>query len=141
MAASFRLDGRGALVTGASRGLGQAMAVALAEAGADVTGVATSALDETRSRVEAAMARLDILVNNAVIIRRADSVAFTEADWDDAIDVNLKSVFFLAHARGNLAVDARGDACVARADAPNRPMGLRAAARFGRPAAAPGCIN
>ena len=127
MAAGFRLDGRCALVTGASRGLGQAMAVALAEAGADVTGVATSDLAETRARVDAAgrrftgivqdlrdpgaaraavdeaaaaMGRLDILVNNAGTIRRADSVDFTEADWDDVIDLNLKSVFFLAQAAG-----------------------------------------
>jgi 2-dehydro-3-deoxy-D-gluconate 5-dehydrogenase len=127
MAASFRLDGRCALVTGASRGLGQAMAVALAEAGADVTGVATGDLAETRARVEAAgrrftgivrdlrgpgaargvvdeaaaaMGRLDILVNNAGTIRRADSVDFTEADWDDVIDLNLKGVFFLAQAAG-----------------------------------------
>ncbi len=127
MAASFRLDGRCALVTGASRGLGQAMAVALAEAGADVTGVATGDLAETRARVEAAgrrftgiardlrgpgaargvvdeaaaaMGRLDILVNNAGTIRRADAVDFTEADWDAVIDLNLKSVFFLAQAAG-----------------------------------------
>ena len=44
------------------------------------------------------MGRLDILVNNAGIIRRADSIDFTEADWDDVIDINLKSVFFLAQA-------------------------------------------
>jgi 2-deoxy-D-gluconate 3-dehydrogenase len=125
MAASFRLDGRCALVTGAGRGLGQAMAVALAEAGADVAGVYVTGIDETRKRVEAAgrrfagieqdladaeaaarvvgrtveaLGRLDILVNNAGIIRRADSIDFAEADWDAVIDVNLKSVFFLAQA-------------------------------------------
>jgi len=125
MAASFRLDGRCALVTGAGRGLGQAMAIALAEAGADVAGVYVTDIEETRARVQAAgrrftaieqdlrgpaavrrvvehavggMGRLDILVNNAGIIRRADSIDFTETDWDDVIDVNLKSVFFLAQA-------------------------------------------
>ena len=125
MAISFRLDGRCALVTGAGRGLGQAMAVALAEAGADVAGVYISDIGETRARVESAgrhfaairqdlrdsarvnsiveqataeMGRLDILVNNAGIIRRADAIDFGEADWDDVIDVNLKSVFFLAQA-------------------------------------------
>ena len=125
MTISFRLDGSCALVTGAARGLGQAMAIALAEAGADVAGVDVGNLDETRARVEAAgrkfaaiaenlrgtaaarhvveraasaLSRLDILVNNAGIIRRADSIDFTEADWDDVIDINLKSVFFLAQA-------------------------------------------
>jgi 2-deoxy-D-gluconate 3-dehydrogenase len=125
MAADFQLTGRCALVTGAGRGLGQAMATALAEAGADVAGVDIVDVDETRSRVEAAgrrftaieqdlrgpaavrsvveraagaLGRLDILINNAGIIRRADSLDFTEADWDDVIDVNLKSVFFLAQA-------------------------------------------
>jgi 2-deoxy-D-gluconate 3-dehydrogenase len=125
MAADFRLDGRCALVTGAGRGLGLAMAIALAEAGADIAGVYVTAIDETRARVEAAgrrftairedlrgaaaarraveqavaaTGRLDILINNAGIIRRADAIDFTEGDWDDVIDVNLKSVFFLAQA-------------------------------------------
>ncbi len=125
MAASFRLDGRCALVTGAARGLGQAMAVALAEAGVDVAGVDAGDVEETRRRIEAAgrrfvairrdlrgiaaardvveqaagaLGRLDILINNAGIIRRADSIDFSEADWDDVIDINLKSVFFLAQA-------------------------------------------
>jgi 2-dehydro-3-deoxy-D-gluconate 5-dehydrogenase len=125
MAANFRLDGRCALVTGAAQGLGQAMAIALAEAGADVAAADIGDLGETRSRVEAAgrrftaieqdlrgpavvrrvvedaagaLGRLDILVNNAGIIRRADAIDFTEEDWDDVIDVNLKSVFFLAQA-------------------------------------------
>jgi len=127
MSAVFRLDGRCALVTGAGQGLGQAMAVALAEAGADVAGADIGDMSETRSRVVAAgrrfaaisgdlrgaatarrvvqnavdaLGRLDILVNNAGIIRRADAVDFTEADWDDVIDINLKSVFFLAQAAG-----------------------------------------
>ncbi len=125
MPASFRLDGRCAIVTGASRGLGQAMAVALAEAGADVAGVATTDTGQTKARVEAtgrrfaaiaqdlrapdaaghvvaaavaALGRVDILVNNAGTIRRADAIDFTEADWDDVVDLNLKSVFFLAQA-------------------------------------------
>ncbi len=125
MSASFRLDGRRALVTGAAQGLGQGMSVALAEAGADVAGADAIAMDETRARVEAAGRRfaaiaqdlrgtvaahrvveeavkalggLDILVNNAGIIRRADAIDFSETDWDDVIDINLKSVFFLAQA-------------------------------------------
>jgi 2-deoxy-D-gluconate 3-dehydrogenase len=125
MAADFRLDGRCAIVTGAGRGLGQAIAVALAHAGADVAGVFVTDIAETRSRVEATgrrfaairqdlrgpdaarravedaagkLGRLDILINNAGIIRRADAIDFTESDWDDVIDVNLKSVFFLAQA-------------------------------------------
>jgi 2-dehydro-3-deoxy-D-gluconate 5-dehydrogenase len=125
MAANFSLDGRCALVTGAGQGLGQAMAIALAEAGADVAAVDIVDIEETGARIQAtgrrftairqdlrgptavrrvveqavgAMGHLDILVNNAGIIRRADSVDFTEADWDDVIDLNLKSVFFLAQA-------------------------------------------
>jgi 2-deoxy-D-gluconate 3-dehydrogenase len=64
MPASFGLDGRCALVTGASRGLGQAMAVALAEAGADVAGVATGSLDETKARVEATGRRFAAIVQD-----------------------------------------------------------------------------
>lgn len=122
---SFRLDGRAALVTGAARGLGAAMATALAEAGADValvdvippadTAAAIEALgrravpgvadlaDRTAipgvvDRAAAALGRLDILVNNAGIIRRADFAAFTAKDWDDVIAVNLDAVFFLSQA-------------------------------------------
>ncbi|MFO1398000.1 MAG: 2-dehydro-3-deoxy-D-gluconate 5-dehydrogenase KduD [Burkholderiales bacterium] len=127
MAVSFGLKGRCALVTGAGQGLGQAMAVALAEAGADVAGADVANMDETAARVAAAgqrfaaisgdlrgtaatrraveqavaaLGRLDILINNAGIIRRADSIDFSEADWDDVVDLNLKSVFFLAQAAG-----------------------------------------
>ena len=125
MTSPFDLTGQVALVTGANTGLGQAIAVGLAEAGADIVAVGRSAPDETAAKVSAlgrrlhaiaadlstiepvtavvdeALAvagRLDILVNNAGIIRRADSVDFTEADWDAVMDTNLKTAFFLSQA-------------------------------------------
>jgi 2-dehydro-3-deoxy-D-gluconate 5-dehydrogenase len=121
----FDLSGKTALVTGANTGLGQAIAVALAEAGADIVAVGRTSPDETRAQVEAAGRRfhaieadlattapiervteeawsafgaIDVLVNNAGTIRRADAVDFTEADWDAVMGVNLKSVFFLTQA-------------------------------------------
>ncbi|EPE94161.1 2-dehydro-3-deoxy-D-gluconate 5-dehydrogenase KduD [Rhizobium grahamii] len=121
----FDLSGRVAVVTGANTGLGQAIAVALAVAGASIVAVGRSAMDETEAAVRKAGARfhaisadlgsiepvkaivneavktfgrLDILVNNAGIIRRADAIDFTEADWDAVMDVNLKSAFFLSQA-------------------------------------------
>lgn len=124
---SFRLDGRVALVTGANTGIGQALAVALAEAGARVVLAGRSAMTETEALLDAIGAshlaltvdlstaeclpelveeavswggQLDILVNNAGIIRRADALDFTEADWDAVIDTNLKSAFFLSQAAG-----------------------------------------
>ncbi|MFZ5919202.1 MAG: 2-dehydro-3-deoxy-D-gluconate 5-dehydrogenase KduD [Chloroflexota bacterium] len=129
----FRLDGQVALVTGAGRGLGQAMAVGLAEAGADVAGLDILSLDETLTRVEALgrrflavscnlcdssvadldetvkrvageLGRLDILVNNAGIIRRAPVLEFSEAYWDDVIQINLKALFFLSQAAGRVMV-------------------------------------
>ncbi|THD77059.1 MAG: 2-dehydro-3-deoxy-D-gluconate 5-dehydrogenase KduD [Phenylobacterium sp.] len=117
----FSLGGQVALVTGANTGLGQAIAVGLAEAGADIVAVGRSAPNETARRVEAAGRKLravaadlsttepiarvveeagdiDILVNNAGIIRRADSLAFSEDDWDAVMNTNLKTVFFLSQA-------------------------------------------
>jgi len=121
----FQLQGQVAMVTGCNTGLGQGMAVALAQAGADIVGVNVSAPDDTRTTVEALgrkfldlranlsdtrclegivqqgltlSGKLDILVNNAGIIRRCDAIDFTEKDWDDVIDLNLKTVFFLAQA-------------------------------------------
>lgn len=135
MSPRFDLSGRTALVTGANTGLGQAMAVALAEAGAGIVAVGRSAMDETGDRVRAAgrpfravaadlstlepiprvveeaaaAGRPDILVNNAGIIRRADALDFTEADWDAVMDVNLKSVFFLSQAVARrMLADGRG---------------------------------
>ncbi|HSK41740.1 MAG TPA: 2-dehydro-3-deoxy-D-gluconate 5-dehydrogenase KduD [Arenibaculum sp.] len=121
----FDLTGRTALVTGASTGIGQGIALALAQAGAAVAAVARSSLKETASLVERTGAPflaieadlastgpiagivetaerwrgpVDVLVNNAGIIRRADSLDYTEEDWDAVMDVNLKSAFFLAQA-------------------------------------------
>ena len=122
---NFSLEGRVALVTGANTGLGQGIAVALAQAGADIVAVSRSATADTERGVRAAGRKfhaihadlersseagrivaeavaaagsVDILVNNAGIIRRNDALAFTEADWDAALDVNLKTPFFLSQA-------------------------------------------
>jgi 2-deoxy-D-gluconate 3-dehydrogenase len=121
----FKIDGKVAVVTGAARGLGQGMALALAGAGADVVAVDVLPADETKRQVEAlgrscltltanlsdraaipgviASARqkfphLDILVNCAGIIRRADFVDFSEKDWDDVMGINIDAVFFLSQA-------------------------------------------
>jgi 2-deoxy-D-gluconate 3-dehydrogenase len=123
----FDLTGKTALVTGGNVGLGQAIAAALAQAGANVVSTSRRPADETGAQVRALgrrflsieadlattkpiagivqrtlseFGRIDILVNNAGIIRRADSVDFSEADWDAVIDTNLKSAFFLAQAAG-----------------------------------------
>jgi 2-deoxy-D-gluconate 3-dehydrogenase len=123
----FRLDGKVALVTGAARGLGQGMALGLAEAGADVAALDVLPLEEIGDKVSAlgrrfraiesdlretnakaaaeivggcveGLGRLDILVNNAGIIRRGPALEFGEGDWEDVIRVNLSSAFYLSQA-------------------------------------------
>ncbi|PYQ26479.1 MAG: 2-deoxy-D-gluconate 3-dehydrogenase [Acidobacteria bacterium] len=97
---AFRLDGHSALVTGASRGLGAAMADALEQAGANVFRASSSIADlSDRTSVASLLDRAgdaDILVNNAGIIRRADLVDYSDEDFDDVIEVNLRSVFALS---------------------------------------------
>lgn len=122
----FSLEGRTALVTGANTGIGQAIAVAMAEAGANVIAAGRRDCDETLALMGSAgrsgrglrldfadpmAARdifaaepIDILVNNAGIIRRDDATDFTEADWDAVIDVNLKAAFFTCQAFARAAL-------------------------------------
>jgi 2-dehydro-3-deoxy-D-gluconate 5-dehydrogenase len=130
---SFNLEGKVSLVTGASAGLGQAIAVALAQAGADVAchgntrspeatceeikkigRVAHPVIGDLSNR-ETARAliaetlarfqRLDILVNNAGTIRRAPAAEVSEEDWAAVIEVNLSSVFRLSQAAGRHMIE------------------------------------
>ncbi|WP_304618559.1 2-dehydro-3-deoxy-D-gluconate 5-dehydrogenase KduD [Paracoccus sediminilitoris] len=118
----FSLQGRTALVTGANTGIGQAIAVAMGQAGADVIAAGRRDCDETLALMGSGRAmrldfadpmaardvfadqRIDILVNNAGIIRRDDAVDFTEADWDDVMDVNAKALFFTCQAFARAAL-------------------------------------
>ncbi len=119
----FKLDDKVAIVTGVSRGLGQQMAIGLAKAGADIVGVGVSDMSETQEKIEAIgskflgiqanltttkdiddivettidkMGKIDILVNNAGMIRREDAMEFSEKNWDDVMNLNIKSLFFLS---------------------------------------------
>jgi len=96
----FRLDGKTAIVTGASRGLGAAMSDALENAGARVVRLSSTTADlGDRAAVASLLDRTgdaDILVNNAGIIRRANLLDYTDDDWDAVIEVNLRSVFALS---------------------------------------------
>ncbi|WP_094605857.1 2-dehydro-3-deoxy-D-gluconate 5-dehydrogenase [Sporomusa silvacetica DSM 10669] len=121
----FDLTGKVAIVTGGSVGLGQGMAIGLAQAGADIISAGIGDHSETGKKVTAAGRRflaidadlfstepiqgvidkavaefghIDILVNNAGIIRRAAAVDFTEKDWDDVMNINVKTVFFFCQA-------------------------------------------
>ena len=124
---SFKLDSKVALVTGAAQGLGQGMAIGLAEAGADIASLDRTGCEGTCEAIRALgrkyyesvvdlreasvddlkhvverivgeMGRVDILVNNAGTIRRAPAIDFSEKDWDDVLQINLKAAFFLSQA-------------------------------------------
>ena len=125
MKEQFDLTGKIAVVTGCDTGLGQGMAVGLAKAGCDIAGVNIVEPTDTKDMIEglgrkfldiranlmkmddipdivakavAEYGRIDILVNNAGIIRREDAIEFSEKDWDDVMNINIKSVFFLSQA-------------------------------------------
>jgi 2-deoxy-D-gluconate 3-dehydrogenase len=122
---NFSLQGKVAIVTGCDTGLGQGMAIGLAQAGCDIVGVNVVEPDETIAKVTALGRRflslkadlsklevlpelleravaefghIDILVNNAGIIRRQDALQFSEKDWDDVMNLNIKTVFFMSQA-------------------------------------------
>lgn len=130
----FKLDGKVALVTGANDGIGQAMAIALAEAGADIAAVYRSDVSVTEEKVKATgrrffavradltemasvdkvfnavigeYGRIDILFNNAGSIRRNDSLDFTETDWDWDMNINIKVLFFLTQKVARSMVEGR----------------------------------
>ena len=121
----FDLTGKTALVTGANTGLGQGMALALAEAGADIALIGRSEPVETLQRLDkigvkshsiltdlsqadavadivaeavSELGRADILVNNAGIIKRNEAIDFTPDEWDSVMNVNLRTMFFLSQA-------------------------------------------
>lgn len=126
----FNLQGKVAIITGSSTGLGQGMALGLAEAGADIVGIDYVESTETKTMVEHLGRRflgivsnlitidknglehlvsdvvkhfghVDILINNAGIIRREDSLQFSEQNWDDVMAINAKTVFFFSQAVAN----------------------------------------
>ncbi len=133
----FNLEGKIALVTGSQRGLGEGIALALAEAGADVAGhyfrtdgavgrkiealgrrykgftldlvsADENALARLIDDVVAEFGRIDILVNNAGIIRRAPALAFSSNDWHDVLSINLNAIFFLSQAAAR-AFESQGE--------------------------------
>ena len=128
----FKLDNKVAIVTGAAQGLGQGIALGLAEAGADVALVDILAMSETQQQIESLGRRcvpisadltdtgciptiidttvkelggIDILFNNAGIIRRAPITEFSEKDWDDVMNINIRTLFFLSQAAGKVMIE------------------------------------
>ena len=141
---AFTLDGKVALVTGGGRGLGLGFSTALAQAGADVVILDRSGSPEAVEAVEALgrrawsvqadllaatpeqvqdlvtqvageAGRLDIVVNNAGIIRREPAIDFTRANWDEVIDLNLSKVFYLSQAAARIMIDQAGGLDAVRA--------------------------
>lgn len=133
----FKLDGKVALVTGAGQGLGQAMSLGLAEAGADIASLdrtgcegtcesiramgrnyhesvvdlreaSVEKLNEVVANIVKELGRIDILVNNAGTIRRTPAVDFSETDWDDVLQINLKAAFFLSQAVARVMIPQGG---------------------------------
>jgi 2-deoxy-D-gluconate 3-dehydrogenase len=128
----FKLDGKVAIVTGSAQGLGQAIAIGLAEANADVALVDILDMSESKSQVEKLGRRcititadlskkgsvddivkqtveqlggIDILFNNAGIIRRAPLIKFSEKDWDDVMNINIRALFFLSQAVSRVMIE------------------------------------
>jgi len=128
----FKLDGKIAIVTGSAQGLGQGIALGLAQAGADVALVDILDMSDTQQRIESLGRRcvrihadltdsacvstivdttsrelggIDILFNNAGIIRRAPITEFTEKDWDDVMNINIRTLFFLSQAVGKFMIE------------------------------------
>lgn len=127
----FDLSGKRALVTGARTGLGQGLALALARAGADIIAIGSRSMPDTAAQVQALgrnfteivydltdpsglpnlvsnlteAGNIDILVNNAGQIRRADFVDFADEDWDDIMNINLKSAFVLSREVARVMVE------------------------------------
>lgn len=122
---AFSLQGKVALVTGCDTGLGQGIAIGLAQAGCDIIGINivepaetiaqvtalgrrflsltadlrdTSVIPDLVARAASEFGHIDILVNNAGIIRRQDALEFSEKDWDDVMNLNIKTVFFMSQA-------------------------------------------
>nr|WP_024966420.1 2-dehydro-3-deoxy-D-gluconate 5-dehydrogenase KduD [Pantoea sp. IMH] len=120
---NFSLHGKVAIVTGCNTGLGKSMAVGLAQAGCDIVGINRSEPADTAAEITALgrrflnlqadlsqqtalpalveqavaeMGQVNILVNNAGIIRRQDAIEFSEKDWDDVMNVNTRTLFFLS---------------------------------------------